>query len=323
VEEPVAETPALPTRPLLKPWYRLSTSVAGTVLRYGGSVLELEGRAATELLPHLLPLLDGTRTLDEIASRLGEPVRPAIEHALGVLAERGLVTEPLPTGVPAETARTIEFLTATDDYGRSESEVVASLARATVKVVGSSPVARAISTTLEGAGLRSAEPAGWEGGGASAADLAIVAPDETEVPRLEAWNHSALEQGTTWLQVLPFDGLLAAVGPIYVPAESACYECYQLRRSANIGPVPDTAFGRYPGAPSLDAVLTGLAVTIALRFLALGDGLSVGVLVAVGATREISWSRHVLYRVPRCPACARSATEATPAPWQGASDRAA
>ena len=82
MSEPAAETTTLPTRPLLKPWYRLSTSPGAAVLRYGSSVLEFEGSAAAEFLPHLLPLLDGTRTVDEIASCLGEPVRPAVDNAL-------------------------------------------------------------------------------------------------------------------------------------------------------------------------------------------------------------------------------------------------
>ena len=55
-------------RPLLKPWYRLSTNGGRSVLRYAGSVLEFEGRAAERLLPHLLPLLDGTRTVDDVVA---------------------------------------------------------------------------------------------------------------------------------------------------------------------------------------------------------------------------------------------------------------
>ena len=85
------------------------------------------------------------------------------------------------------------------------------------------------------------------GRAAAGVDLAVVAPSGDEMPLLPDWNVRALETGTAWLQVLPFDGSLAAVGPIYVPHESACYECYRLRRSANIGPVPDTGRGRLSG----------------------------------------------------------------------------
>lgn len=321
--EPAAGTATLPTRPLLKPWYRLSTSPGAAVLRYGSSVLEFEGSAAAEFLPHLLPLLDGTRTVDEIASCLGEPVRPAVDHALEILAERRLLTEPLRDQVPPEAARTAEFLVATDDYGRDGAAVLSALARARAAVLGAGPVADALAEALESAAVGRVARATWEGNGAEDVDLAIVAPSTAEVPLLPDWNLRALETGTVWLQVLPFDGSLAAVGPVYVPHESACYECYRLRRSANIGPVPDTGRGAYPGAPTADAVLAGLAATVALRFLGLGDGLSVGVLTAVVLARDVSWSRHVLYRVPRCPACSPAADAAAPAPWQEAEDVAA
>ncbi len=80
-------------RPLLKPWYRLSAEGGRSVLRYAGSVLEFEGAAAERLIPHLLPLLDGTRTVDDVVAELGEAVRPAIEHALSLLRAHDLLTE--------------------------------------------------------------------------------------------------------------------------------------------------------------------------------------------------------------------------------------
>jgi bacteriocin biosynthesis cyclodehydratase domain-containing protein len=317
-----AEVASLPVRPRLKPWYRVSTDGDGAVLRYGGSVLEFEGRAASQLLPHLLPLLDGTRTVDEIVSRLGEPIRPAVEHALEVLAGRELLTEATPARLGADERRTAEFLAATDDAGRGAPEVLDALARARVYVLGTSTVAAEIARLLATAAVGEVRRPGWEDP-VPAGALALVAPAGDEVPRLQEWNMRALATETRWLQVLPFDGLLAAVGPIFVPGQTACHECYRLRRAANLAPVRDTAVGEFPGAPALDAVLAGLAATVALRLLALGDGRSVGVLIAVEQAHELTCSRHLVYRVPRCPACSPAAGMAAPAPWQGAADRAA
>ena len=114
-------------------------------------------------------------------------------------------------------------------------------------MLGAGPVAEAIAKALESAAVGQVARATWEGRGAEGVDLAIVAPSTDEVPLLPDWNVRALETGTVWLQVLPFDGSLAAVGPIYVPHESACYECYRLRRSANIGPVRGHRPRRLPG----------------------------------------------------------------------------
>ncbi|HSP73427.1 MAG TPA: hypothetical protein VLN26_13720, partial [Gaiellaceae bacterium] len=83
----------LPTRPLLRPGYRVVADGGRLLLERGHRVVLLEGRAAGSLLPRLLPLLDGSRTPAEIADALGPETRPAVEHALRVLAARRLLCE--------------------------------------------------------------------------------------------------------------------------------------------------------------------------------------------------------------------------------------
>jgi bacteriocin biosynthesis cyclodehydratase domain-containing protein len=314
---------SVPLRPRLKPWYRVSVSESGAVLRYGSSVLEFGGGAATRLLPRLLPLLDGARTVGEIAAELGHPIRPAVEHALDVLAGRDLLTEPTPASLEPDRRRTAEFLAATDSACRhSAASVLDAVSEARACVLGLSPVADAISDLLTTSGVGTVERLGWADDVPDGA-LAVVAPSTDEMPLLPNWNLRAVAAETTWLQVLSFDGLLAAVGPIFVGGQTACYECYRLRRAANISPVRDDAVGEYPSAPVVDTALAGLAATVALRRLALGDGRSVGVLLAVEQAPELICTRHVVYRVPRCPACSQAAMEAAPTPWQGLTGRAA
>jgi len=307
-------------RPRLRPWYRVSAREDGTVLRYGGSVLELGGRSAVELLPRLLPLLDGTRTVDDIVECLGEPARVAVQDALRVLEEHRLLTEATPAGVTEARRRTAEFLAASDAFGRRPADMLETLAGTAVCVVGASGVAALVASLVADAGAERLERLDWDDALPDGA-LAIVAPADDELPRLPAWNEQALAAGTEWLQVLPFDGLLAAVGPIFVPGQTACHVCYRLRRSANLSPVPDDAVGAYPGCPAFDAILAGLAATVALRRLVLADGLAVGVLLAVERPAELRCTRHFVHRVPRCPACSRASRVAAVSPWQGVAER--
>jgi len=114
--------------------------------------------------------------------------------------------------------------------------------------------------------------------------------------------------------VLPFDGRLAAVGPVFVPGQTACHECYRWRRDSTIAGVRDRTTGHYLGAPPLDAVLAGLAAHVVLRRLAQIDG-DAGVLLAVELVPELRCTRHYVYRVPRCAACSPAARRAASAPW--------
>src|SRR4051812_40374554 len=124
----------VPQRPLLKPWYRVGSMEGRTILQHLESVVVLKGRAADRLLPVLLPLLDGTRSLDEIVAELGEPARPAIEQAVALLNEHGLLTNGVALRTPLKESA--EFVTAGDPLG-SLAERADALAGSVVAVLGS------------------------------------------------------------------------------------------------------------------------------------------------------------------------------------------
>ena|SRR5581483_8813263 len=179
-----------PERPLLKPWYRLSAEGGRSVLRYAGSVLEFEGAAAERLLPHLLPLLDGTRTVDDVAAELGETVRPAVEHALTLLRAHDLLTEPSPQGVDARCA---ELLAATT--GATVADVHARLRNEKACVVGTGRASEPLGRILQASGVPAVERRDWDD--TPSGELVVAVPSNAEIPRLEEWNERALETGTT------------------------------------------------------------------------------------------------------------------------------
>lgn len=309
-------------RPLLKPWYRLSVESGRSVLRYAGSVLEFEGAAAERLVPHLLPLLDGTRTVDCVVAELGEPVRPAVEHALALLHAHDLLTERAPDGAGEGQRRCAELLAATDPAGRTVAELHGRLATIAVHVLGNGPAAELIGRLLQASGAGSVASLDWDGR-PPAEGLVVAVPASAELPLLERWNRRALLAHTAWLQVLPFDGRLAAVGPVFVPGQTACHECFRLRRDSTIAPAPDRTTGRHVGSPALDAVLAGLAAHVVLQRLAGDATAESGILLAVELVPELRCTRHFVYRVPRCPACSPAMQRAAAAPWNGANDVAA
>jgi bacteriocin biosynthesis cyclodehydratase domain-containing protein len=287
-------------RPLLKPWYRLSLESGRSVLRYAGSVLEFEGAAAERLLPHLLPLLDGSRSVDDVVAELGEPVRPAVEHALSLLRAHDLLTEGA-----AGSNEWSELFAATT--GRSVAEMERRLAGSEIHVLGSGPTAEAIFRLL-----RRADHLDWDEV-PPRPGFVVVAPADVDVGRLAELNHRFLASGTQWMQVLPFDGRFAAVGPVFVPGETACHECFLFRRDATISAARDRTRGTYLGSPATAAVLAGLAAHTALRHVAVGG--DAGTLLAVELAPDLRCTRHFVYRVPRCTACSTTVQRATLAPW--------
>ena len=306
----------------LKPWYRTLQREDRFLLQFGEKLVSFEGRAATQLLPALLPLLDGTRTVDEIVETLGLPVRPAVEKALALLDEQGVLTAGAPENVHDYALRSAEFLAATDPLGRPAKELLATIEPATVAVAGSGPLAAEIASSLRRSGIARLERLALDAAASHLErfELAVAVPAGEELPRLAAWNVAAFQTSLPWLQVLPFDGLLAAVGPFYVPRETACYECFKVRRASNVD------YGReflalqevgvpLPAVAGLEQAVAGLAATVALRWLAHRDQFLPGVWYALELEPQPALEAHVLYRVPRCRACSGLEQCSQPLPW--------
>jgi bacteriocin biosynthesis cyclodehydratase domain-containing protein len=312
--------PELPTRPYLKPWYRLGRGESKLVLEYGHSSIIFEGRATERLLPSLLALLDGTHTLAEIETMLGEAAAPAVRNALQLLCERRLLTEgpPLDSGELRPVADTVHFLAAAV-HGSSIASVREALATSLVGVLGTGPIATEVIRALQLAGVRTSRT-GWDDDEAVTCDLVIAAPSGDELSELGPWNRRALDTGTAWLQLLPFDGRIAAIGPLFVPFETCCYECYRLRRLSTID-YPDehelleNVAQPAASATTLNAAIAGIGGTIALRWLVAQDHFAPGTLSALETAPYLSLAAHSVYRVPRCQACSPVRSSAQPLPW--------
>jgi len=122
------------------------------LIEHAGTLVTLDGAAVTTLLPRLLPLLDGSRTTDELVVALGPAVAPAVENALMLLAEnRLLVDGPYPDadGHASSSGAYAAALT----RSTTPSAAAAALETARVSVLGSGACAAELARQLATAGV--------------------------------------------------------------------------------------------------------------------------------------------------------------------------
>lgn len=311
----MSEAAPIPRLPLLKPWYRLTATPEGVLLEHGRSTVSFGGAAATQLLPVLLPLLDGERTVAEIVELVGRPVEPAVDKALALLARHGLLTDgpPLPRELAPGLRRAALYLA--QSAPDPPAGVAERLAGARVLLEGDDELAAAVARLLRRSGV--ARSTGTDP--TFVATAAAVAGEAL----LERRNTLALESGVPWLPFGCFDGRTATIGPLIVPRETACYRCLVLRRDAStacaaelksLRPLPLNA----SNGPALAALVAAIAAERIVRWIGLRDPALPGAVVSVESAPDLAVTDELLLRVPRCPACSGLAGAGQPVPWHEA-----
>lgn len=144
------------------------------------------------------------------------------------------------------------------------------------------------------------------------AEIVLAFPLPVEMEQLERWNTTAIETGRPWLQVLPWDGRMLAVGPLYLPGRTACFACYLLRRAAALdlaaaGRRLEREPVRARAGVALPALAAAVAVEHALHWLARRDPASAGILYAIDDRDGLSITPHAVLPVPLCPVCRSAA----------------
>lgn len=214
------------------------------------------GPGATDVLPQLCELLDGTRTVGEAGRAAGLTDREAAA-CVGLLRSRELTDEA--PAVPAPAARTPEetpeetlaFLSRASGYTRRHSGgavLAENLRRACVLVAGRHPLATSVREELRAGGVRVVEDFGslletlraTRTSPAQAAGMVVGivdGPEETGADLLRECRRA----GVLWLAA----GLDAAggfVGPLLHP-DYSCFPCARRHLDARRGPPGEGVHG--------------------------------------------------------------------------------
>lgn len=284
---------APPVRPCLAPGLVQVPLVDGVAFAgTGNRQTVLRGRSAVQLIPRLLPYLDGTRTVDELAEVLPKVPLKSLHACVSLLYVSGLLQDG-PVGeivevIPAEVAGYLGRNLDTTRINRSRNQACERLARTRVLVAGTGPLAAMLRAELAGAG---ADAHAWTGDALTAGDL-VVAVDDGDAAAMAKVDEACRQAGVGWLRTAA-GADTAEVGPLFDARYTGCHDCFSRNRT---GPSGEPSKARA-------AAWAALAATETVHLLSrVGTTPSMQVCTVFDLNE---WSQLAVgvYRRPGCPTC--------------------
>lgn len=299
----------------------LSAALApdAVTLKRGARVMTYRG-GATVLLRRLLPLLDGTKSILDLAVELGgTKYEQGIIALCSRLAQDGFI-EQVSLSVPkTDTGSDGHFWSASGGRG-----AIAGIYGPRVKkliVVGDpdqvEETCRATRDTW------TVEPESLESlaGAAPILDsIVVVWVADANSSDMSEWNAHAYHHRQPWLPISQFDGEVAIVGPFVNPPETPCFECYRRRRAARstIG----ATFLNLQNVSHDEVVLRPLTTLLAAiaaiqldNWCESGNPHIPGAVQAVTLDKGLTVETEYVLRVPRCEACRPGSASGRPTLW--------
>jgi oxazoline/thiazoline synthase len=280
------------TYPTLKRCYQLSIADPETALL----LHETDPRIVRgRLYALILPLLDGQRTIDEIAERLaGEASAAEVLYGIDVLEKRGHLVENDPH-TPPEIAAYWHAL-GVDTRVLSQSLAERPVALGAVGHASALP----LQDPLTELGVRRAETG----------DLSVIVTDDYLAEDLDAHNRRALSTQRPWMLV-KLIGAAAWIGPIFHPGKTGCWACLAQRLrgqrpleaslARSRGESPPVLPARAALPQSVTAAANLAAIEIA-KWIALASVRLEGHLISLDTLR-LELVDHTLVKRPQCPVC--------------------
>ncbi len=363
--------PDLPTKPRIPKYLHVIPVNAEKVQFYmAGRTVVMNGRLVATILPRLLELLDGSRTIAEILEEFRHDERDWAMAVLRQMQAKGLLEEaavsPGASLPKAEAERLAAQLAFFSRFLHEPQTAQIALRQSRVHVLGIDSMVWHVAVDLAAAGVGhlhiidpwDVEPrdcisgGGWKTDDIGRARSAVLAdylqehfPQATvhhgrEIPSdvrtarrllsesdlvilcLEKPDHSmcrwvnqaCVERGIPWVAAY-LSAVEAVIGPMVVPGETACYECYHLRRQSNQDRLEErqtveqyleqhraerSPFGQLSPLPSIAGGLVSLE---ALRQLAgFAQPSTYDAFLRVDLI-TLEAELHPILKLPRCPIC--------------------
>ncbi len=289
-------------------------------LRRGATTVRIDGEYAPEIVGAILDLAtDAGRTEDELVASFAPEAQASIRSLVGELRARRLL---LPADAVDDAAAESPLDVFYWHFGLQDERSPSPPRGEVVAVAGSTRTAARLCALLHEAGFGEAavvadrdldEKAAEErvaGALGGRLPTALAAVSESGFEPLREWNDFSLEHELPFLPVA-IEDLVAYVGPLVVPYQTACFECFLRRRYSNL----DEAAAREPVElrgggtrilglhPAISDVAAGAAaLELSKLFIPWRSAQQAGYVLTFNLLAS-RFARHRVLKVPRCPAC--------------------
>ncbi len=236
-----------PERPSLLPGLVFVPLPDGLLVEGAAERQVLRGRAASTLLPAILPLLDGSRTRTQVAQTLPDTPPEAVQATLAMLYTCGLLEDAPAPGDPGgpeltdAEAQSAAFLTRQIDttrVNRNGAEITARLATAEVLILGDPDGAGRVVAELHSCGVtRAAAGATLNLAGTRPDLVVLVCAGAHDTAAATRTDDACADAGVPWLASTAHH-TQCTIGPYLDRTHTACYRCAAAAHPPVSGPRP-------------------------------------------------------------------------------------
>jgi thiazole/oxazole-forming peptide maturase SagC family component len=318
-------------------------SVEGAVILSRGVVeLWVSGERAVEVVPAVLAAASGEGvTRRDLVERFAAPDREMVGKLIDDLISRFILVrsdEPAPVE-SVESSLDVFYW----HFGQTARATLENINKKPIVIMGVNSVSRRIAMSLHSLGVEQVRvvdfhilrtlrlhdssgnlkadewpsqhsPLTYEAWADSLSDQdfsCLVATCDFGGPQLMLeWNRFCVESGVHFLPVV-LDRFTGTIGPLVIPGETACYECFRLRENANMDApeverIPETGAAERQAVtgfhPAMANVLGELAAMELCKVYGGGMSWRPNRIIEVNLMGPAVFSRRVL-KLPLCPVC--------------------
>jgi SagB-type dehydrogenase family enzyme len=234
---------SVPERPFLPPAIAMTPFGTDGILFEGSKNTQIvRGRSARSFLAQLLPLLDGTRTLPELAREMPGYPLSAVQDAVALLYSRGLLHDGFPRhrGLSGAFAGFVDRYLDVTRANRNESDVEDRLKRATIGIHGPDAFREALQAELLASGFVHVETCSLE----NLADYALLISCVEEARDGASGVLEAARRAKTMHMIVSATDRGVQLGPLVSPDTTGCYRCYELQNPSRPATLDSRALRR-------------------------------------------------------------------------------